>query len=442
MILETVQRAAASQLIYAASHVEAAGARYDIFTRVYYTDDARTTYFAVTGYLVNLDTVRQNLLSVLVERGLGKRLDPADGTPAFEMRVLDEQGQLVFGPSGPASRPSAEAQLELQFYPEDDIRTRMAAKAPKRTWTIIVSQRNGQSPVLVGSMRPQTYWLSALSVLLIGAALGFALQARGRAAQLSRMQTDFVAHVSHQLKTPVSLLSAVTETVDLVRGRAPEKLDQCLDIIKVETARLSSLVQHILEFSSISEGRRLELEPVALASLVRETAESFAAALAPTGFHIEVHERGAPTVAADPVALEQALVNLLDNAVKYSGESRQIEVRVRSEATDACIEVIDRGIGVDPRDQARIFERFYRGSHGAANRQGFGLGLAIARLLVEGQRGIIELKSEPGVGSTFTIRLPLLRPESAIEARVEIARSFSKRTAAGISDVGAGKEPA
>src|SRR5690606_3306762 len=144
--------------------------------------------------------------------------------------------------------------------------------------------------------------------------------ARARAAQLSRMQTEFVAHVSHQLKTPVSLLSAVGETLDVVRTRSPEKLNQCLDIVRTETTRLATLVQHILEFSSLSgSGRRYEVEIVSLGPLVRETVESFAAAFEATGFQIQVQEHAAATVAVDPVAVEQAVVNLLDNAIKYSG---------------------------------------------------------------------------------------------------------------------------
>jgi signal transduction histidine kinase len=147
---------------------------------------------------------------------------------------------------------------------------------------------------------------------------------------------------------------------------------------------------------------------VRLGPLVRETVESFATALADTGYRIAVEARADPVVMADPAALEQVLVNLLDNAVKYSGDTRSITVRVAASASHATIDVVDRGIGIEAGEQARIFERFYRGEGAALDRRGFGLGLAIARELVAGQQGSIDVTSTPGRGSTFSVRLPVL----------------------------------
>jgi signal transduction histidine kinase len=429
IIRSTARQHARSQKIYGAFQAPGADGESDIFLRIFYTDAARTQFFAVLGFVVNHDAVRQDLFPALVAQGLDGILESSGGGPTFELRVHDEHGRLVYGSEDSLPAVSVERPLPLVFYPEEDILPRMAASLPSRDWKLTLTQQSASTPSLIAFTRWQSYGLSGLSVLLICVALGFALQARARALQLSRMQSDFVAHVSHQLKTPVSLLSAVSETLDVVRARSPEKLEQCLDIVKMETTRLSLLVQHILEFSSLSDGaRRFETEPVSLGPLVRETVESFAAALAPTGFRIEVHEHAAPVVAADPVALEQAVVNLLDNAIKYSGLSRAVTVRLTADASHAVIEIIDRGIGIAPDDQARIFERFYRVDGGFSNsRQGFGLGLAIARQLVAGQHGSIELESILGVGSTFRIRLPLLRGPQESPARVESRRWFSRR---------------
>lgn len=418
LILAAARHHARTQKIYVAVPAQVGGRSYDVFIRVFYTDASRTRFFAVLGFLVDLEDVRSRLFPALFAGRLRPLLQPQDGSPPFDLRVLDETGRLVAGPAGPAPAVSAAVPLALEFYPADDIGPRMAAAIPARRWTLAISPRAAEGSGLMASTRTQSYWLSGLSLLLMFVALAFAQQVRQRAAQLARMQAEFVAHVSHQLKTPVSLLSAVGETMALDRVRSTDKLWQCVDIVRSESARLSSLVEHILDFSRASDAaRRFEIEAVALGPLVRETVESFARGAAAAGFRIEVEEvEPALTVAADPAALEQALVNLLDNACKYSGESRLVTVRIGALGSDAAIEVVDRGIGIPAAERPRIFERFYRGAGAAVERQGFGLGLPIALELVRGQRGTIEVQSTEGTGSTFRIRLPVLQAEERAAA--------------------------
>lgn len=413
-VLETARHYAGSQRIYAAVSERIGQTPYDIFVRLLYTDAARTRFFAVLGFLVNLDTVRTRLFPALYERQFAALLDPRDGSPPFQIQVVDDTGLIVFGGRTALPAVAARSRFALQFYPEEDIGPRMAIGIPSRQWTLVISPRAQNAPTTIASTRTQGYWLSGLSVLLMLVALAFAVQSRKRAVQLARMQADFVAHVSHQLKTPVSLLSAVGETMALDRVRSPEKLAHCVEIVRGETMRLSALVERILEFARVGDGRRrYELETVDLAVLVHETVDAFGRAVAPNGYRIDVVDLGsAPIVVADPAALEQALVNLLDNAVKYAGASRDVIVRLGTMGSDATIEVIDRGIGIDPGERARIFERFYRGVGAATNRLGFGLGLAIAQELVAAHRGRIEVDSTPGSGSTFRIRLPLLHASS------------------------------
>ncbi len=411
-VLDAARLPGRSQKIYAASSVRVDGVPYEVFVRVLYTDAARRHYFAVLGFVVNLEKVRTTLFPALFASRLNGLLQAERGSVSFDMHVDDESGLRVFGPSGSASpTTSARAAVAMQFYPADDIRTRMASGVRAPIWTVTVSPHAEQASALMATTRRQSAWLSGASVTLMLVALGFALQGNRRARQLARMQAEFVAHVSHQLKTPVSLLSAASETLGLDRVRSPEKLSQFLEIVRLEVKHLSSLVERILDFSRVSDGgRRYEIEAVALVPLVSETVESFARAVAPVGFSIEVDATTArPIVAADPMALEQALVNLLDNAVKYSGDSRRIEVRVHASAAEAAIDVIDHGIGIARGEREAVFHRFYRGAGAAVNRQGFGLGLALVRELVEGQRGSVDLAaSEPGRGSTFRIRIPIL----------------------------------
>ena len=335
-------------------------------------------------------------------------LAPGQGTPGFELRVFDEHGQLISGRPEPPSQFSGRASFSALFYPEDDIGPRMAAALPERRWTLTLSPNERNAPVAFAAVETQGYWLSGLSVLLMCLALALVVHGQKQSAQLARMQSDFVSHVSHQLKTPLAVLSATTETLSLDRVRSPEKLAQYLGILRNETARLTALVSRILEYSRV-EGRNkpYELEEVDLGDLARETLEALRPALEKDGATAMIDVTApAPMVVADPAALEQALVNLIDNAVKYSPGRKQVTVRVRSAGNEAILEVADRGRGIEPGERVRIFERFFRGSGASANPNGFGLGLAIVQEICRGHRGRIEVESNHGAGSIFRITLP------------------------------------
>jgi two-component system phosphate regulon sensor histidine kinase PhoR len=244
-------------------------------------------------------------------------------------------------------------------------------------------------------------------------ALALTVQAHRRSAELAAMQTDFVAHVSHQLKTPLSLLSAAAETLQMDRVRSPEKFGEYLNTIRAEAARLSNLVQRVLEFSRLQQDRSYELEHVDLGALIRETVDAFAHGIAGQfTFRVDIEGPG-PYVHVDPAAIEQALANLLDNAVKYSDTIKEITVRVHGDRHLAIVEIADRGVGVAAADHDRIFDRFYRGSS-KLHRRGFGLGLPIVRELVQAHGGRVDMTSVPGAGSTFRISLPRAAPPATV----------------------------
>jgi two-component system OmpR family sensor kinase len=179
-------------------------------------------------------------------------------------------------------------------------------------------------------------------------------------------------------------------------------------------------VQRILEFSRLQQQRAFEFENVDLNSLARETVAAFQQSLSDPRVVFEVDEQSPSVhILADPAAIEQTLVNLLDNAVKYSTAVKHIVVRVKATSSQAVIEVVDRGIGITRADQRRIFEKFYRGPGATLHRNGFGLGLPIALELVHAHKGTIEVDSVPGHGSTFRILLsPIVtgyEPASSVE---------------------------
>jgi signal transduction histidine kinase len=406
-----------AQHIYVAAERLGPDGRYQAFLRLFWTDARRVEYFAILGFVIDPESTRQRFFATLYDRTLAGLLTRRGGAIPLRLRVTDDTGALVYGDLTPLVT-AASVSLPMLFYPTDRIGSRLAHAVPARPWRIEVgaSDRRAVADVGLG------YWPTAVSVLLMFVALGLTVQANRRAAELTRMQADFISHVSHQLKTPLSLLSAATETVSMDRVRSPQKLAQYLNIIRSEVTRLSSLVQRILEFSRLQQPRAFEFETVDLGALVRETVAAFEQSLSGQ-FTFSVDETGRPFVRADPAAIEQALVNLLDNAVKYSGDIREVTVKLRTVANDAVIEVIDRGIGIDRADQRHIFEKFYRGRGASLHREGFGLGLPIVQELVRAHRGVIEVESTLGQGSTFRLRLPLAKPEHvetvAVSSQVE-----------------------
>jgi signal transduction histidine kinase len=390
-----------AQRNYAAIEHDTASGHDISVIRVFWASPRRETPFTVLGFMVDIDDVRARLFADLHRHQLAPLLA---GVYDLQLRILDEEGREVFASGRPLPQLSATGTFRLQFFPEG-IRGRMAPAPPSPVWSVVVGP-SGDPPLAFFSAT-QAYALAGVSIVLIVLALGFAVQGHRRAKELARMQSDFIAHMSHQLKTPLSLLSAVLETIRLERVKSPQKLARYHEILWEQTDRLSSLVERILEFSRVKRrGTSYEFERLDLTELVRETVEAFRRSLEPDGFDFEVVENGAAIVWADAAALEQALVNLLDNAVKYSGDSRAIRIEVSGGPSAATIAVSDCGIGIPADERPHIFDRFYRGSGAAMNRRGFGLGLAICAELVAAHGGRVLVESEPGRGSTFTVRLP------------------------------------
>jgi signal transduction histidine kinase len=407
------RRYAPSQQIYAAYAQVGPEADHDVFLRLFWTDARRDRFFAVIGFVIDRARVRTSLFPELHRRRLDQLLKVRGEDLPFELRVRDDRGAVVWGPQ--EEQPlAAHAPLPMVFYPAQELGVRLASGVEPVNWTVEVSPAHADQLL---ATTVHGYWLPALSVLLMLVAIAVTIHAGRRAAAVAHMQADFVSHVSHQLKTPLSLLSAATETVELDRIHSPEKLAEYLGIIRGEVGRLSSLVQRILEFSSVQQ-RRLEFDDVNLRDLVEETVDAFRASL--TGqhftFHLE-HEGPVPQLHADPAALEQALANLLDNAVKYSSDVREVRVRVGWSGASAVIDVIDRGIGIPADDRSQIFDRFYRGTGEVHSRRGFGLGLAIARELITAHGGNVTLHASSPQGSTFRITLPAARAHRVIATR-------------------------
>lgn len=236
-----------------------------------------------------------------------------------------------------------------------------------------------------------------------------------REVQVAQMRSQFVASVSHELKTPLTAIRMFAETLAL--GRTPDHSHtEYLQTIVSESERLSRLVDNVLDFSRIEQDRKIyQMQRVCLADVVRSALRAIQYPLARLNFTLNVAiDDSLPPLMADPDAIEQAVLNLLANAVKYSGSAREIRLQVRRDQDEAVIEVADSGVGIAPEHHQRIFEKFYRVRSAETDRvPGAGLGLTLVSHAVKAHGGRVEVSSTPGLGSTFSIRMPLSREAHA-----------------------------
>lgn len=279
------------------------------------------------------------------------------------------------------------------------------------SWRVALYQPRGMSPrKAVG--RQITIFTIAFGLLLvvIVAGLGATYRLVRWETEMAQLKADFVANVSHDLKTPLSLIRMFGETLEMGRVADETTRREYYRVITRESERLSRLIDNVLDFSRIEGGhRKYEMAPTAVEPLVREPLEAFSYPLTQQGFKVEVVVApDLPAVPMDADAVSQAVANLLDNAIKYSGERKVLKVAARVEADHLALSVADAGIGIPAAEQRKIFEKFYRvGRSEIQGRRGSGMGLALVRHIVEAHGGRVTVESRPGVGSCFTLWFPL-----------------------------------
>jgi two-component system phosphate regulon sensor histidine kinase PhoR len=257
----------------------------------------------------------------------------------------------------------------------------------------------------------QSMTISIFVLALLITGISLTLRATAREIRLAEAKSSFVSNVSHELKTPLALIRLFAETLELGRVKTPEKAQEYYRIINNESSRLTQLINNILDFSKIEAGRKeYQLEISDAGQIVEEVIRTYEYPIRNDGFDLCVQiEPNLPSVRVDRGAISQAVLNLLNNAVKYSDSVKRIDVSVRSAGGQVAIEIADQGIGIPASEQERVFDKFYRISTGLVHdRKGTGLGLTLVKHIVDAHRGAVRLTSAPGKGSRFTIELPAL----------------------------------
>jgi signal transduction histidine kinase len=285
------------------------------------------------------------------------------------------------------------------------------------------------------------YFLINLSLwvvmtLFLIAAVALMLRTASREMKLTQMKADFVSNVSHELRTPLASIRVLAELLNLGRVNQPDRVREYGAYIESEGRRLTQVINNILDFSRIESGRKLfQFESSDFKEVVDETLEAFAVHLKQNGFTLsyEAPQNALPKVVLDPDAITLALTNLLDNAIKYSGDVKEINVSVTQSDGFVAVAITDRGVGIPADEHERIFEKFYRIGAGLVHDvKGSGLGLSLVKHIVVAHHGKVMVRSKPGEGSTFTIQLPV--EDQKGERQTGLARSESR--VSGVDDAG------
>jgi signal transduction histidine kinase len=316
-------------------------------------------------------------------------------------RGLPVQGGLV----------DADRQLAAGSAVRAGPRVVRTADATGLPWTLHVASADpdADSAAFAGRRRLLLAGFSVLALVLVAGSY-FITRSITREVAVTRLQSEFVSTVSHEFRTPLTSIRQMAEM--LAKGRVPtdDLRQQSYDILCHESERLERLVESLLDFGRAEAGvSRYTFERLDAIALVDGIVDGFRETAGAQGFQFDVRRAEAPVyVAADREALGLAVRNLLDNAVKYSPECRTVWVETVRAGRRLEIRVRDRGVGIPPGEQRSIFDRFVRGSASRrAGIKGTGIGLALARHIVNAHHGEIRLESSPGQGSTFTVVLPV-----------------------------------
>jgi two-component system, OmpR family, phosphate regulon sensor histidine kinase PhoR len=326
---------------------------------------------------------------------LESKLNQAAGDE-FQLAVFDRRRHQIITTTSPVEISDLRQEKELWLLPDYRIGIRLKGTSIED----VVTARTKRNLLVI----------ALLDLVLVGT-VWLVYRTLKKEMELVRLKGDFVSNVSHELRTPLSLIRMFTETLSLKRVPTEEKKQEYYTTILQETERLTRLINNILNFSRMEAGKKqYNFAPMDLNDVVTRVMKTFHSHLEHEGFTTEIHlqEHGSH-VLADSETVAEALINIIDNAVKYSGTQKYVKVSTGMKSNMIFIEVADHGIGIDPRHQTKIFETFYRISTGLTNNiKGSGIGLSLVKHIMDTHGGTIELTSAVGQGSTLRLLFPSL----------------------------------
>jgi signal transduction histidine kinase len=324
----------------------------------------------------------------------------------LDLALTDADGRTVIGdPQVPLDRQS--------------VRTALVTNLP---WTVHAIARNTTPATSLS--RQAVLMLSGIVVMMLVVAAGgyFITRALARELRTARLQSDFVAAVSHEFRSPLTTVRQLAELLASGRVSTEGRRTEFYEILRRESERLHRLVESLLNFARLEAGElEYRFEAVSPGSFIGDLVRDVQEEIRARGVRIELvgDDPRLPAIRADRELLSLVFWNLLDNAVKYSPDERHVRVEIESSGGHLVVRVRDRGMGIPAAERQEIFRKFVRGAAAkTASIKGTGIGLAMAREIVRAHGGEISVDSEVGVGSTFTVLLPARASDSGLRAPV------------------------
>jgi signal transduction histidine kinase/tetratricopeptide (TPR) repeat protein len=331
----------------------------------------------------------------LIKNTLPDSIESMQLSDTTHVVISDLGGNVLLGEKNLSSEPATTIEFFENNFPP---------------WRIEFFRSRGEASGTLDLKRNFYFWtiLTLVVVLISGAVLISRTIAQEMA--VLRLKSDFVSSVSHEFRSPLTSIKALAERLQDGKVKDSGRMKQYFSVITKDADRLTHLVRNILDFSKIEEGKKeYEFEETDMALLVRQKIEDFQREEIAKGMKILTRiAEDIPHLDVDEEAMMQALNNLLDNAVKFSADRKEIEVGLKKDNTNVIIEVKDKGIGIPSNERDKIFEKFYQGRDAAKqSSKGTGLGLTLVKHTVEAHGGRVDVKSRVNEGSTFSIILPI-----------------------------------
>jgi two-component system phosphate regulon sensor histidine kinase PhoR len=354
------------------------------FFATYFLKETRNGTRIIVCYQMNVDKIIA--LLDLILRDLQDR---------FYVSIVDYESNGVYGQPISRSKYYVDARFPNTLY----------------KWFLQMLPRNyTELEQRVQSQRRTNLFFIILSMSLTFFSLAIIYYGWQYDRQLRQLKENFISNVSHELRTPLSLIHMFSEILVMGRVKDEDKRAEYYRIIYNESDRMSRLIANLLDFANLIRGiEHKHFEMTNIGRLVAKALEAYRHEIQKDGFELSLEaESGLPDCYADPNAITMAFLNLLDNSVKYSGERKQIDVKIRQDHGCVDLSVADQGVGIPESDQHKIFDKFFRGSDPSVRKvRGSGIGLSIAKHVAEMHGGEILVNSQVGFGSTFNLRIPI-----------------------------------
>ncbi len=348
------------------------------------------------GVLFNEDFVRDDLIAGSIDKTLNRYHANRTNSPAIAFTISDENSGVIY----------SNAAAHIGYFLESNF------DPPFSHWKARIGLKNTDLDELARDSFLHSAGATLLVLVFLLCGIALTLRATDREARLAQAKSNFVSNVSHELKTPLSLISLFSEILELGRVNSEEKRAEYYRLIRHESRRLNKMIDNILDFSKIEAGRKTyNFADGDLAEVIEDVLSSYRHQIISSGFDIQPNiQPDLPLVFIDRDAMTQAISNLLDNAIKYSGEVKRLSITAERRGSELSIEITDHGIGIPRAEQTKIFEKFYRVGNGLVHDiKGSGLGLSLVKHIIEAHHGTISVESDVGQGSQFRILLPLNR---------------------------------